>query len=216
MSRERAGQGLSRYLWNQIITFANGKNIYTVMPHEAAVNFLRRYHFHVSVAGDIMHGPIKLKPTSLAPNRKTVVKDYVEERDRDGLIAYDHAVLGFGRGYYLGLALAEPELTVKIAFNANGQISGYVGVQNDQRRCPVLRWFLADDTSTAEDLLRDVVETCEAVRQKGVLGAFYVFSPITQAILNEVDRSHLESWVLIYNRREPFSRCEKIVSLTYV
>lgn len=213
-SRERLGHGLSRFLWNQIINYCSGKNIYAVMPHDTAVNFLRRYHFHVSVAGDIMYGLVRVKPTSFVATGN--VRNYQADRDYEDLVAYDRSVFGFGRGYFLGFALDEAELTVKVAVTDDGRICGYVGVQKEQRGCPVLRWLLANDTSTAEALLHQVVETCEAVLERGILAAFYTYSPITQVILNKVDRRLLESWALVFNRREPFAHSEKIISLTYV
>ncbi|CAN7996550.1 unnamed protein product [Ixodes hexagonus] len=214
LSRERVGYGIGRLLWNQINHFCSGKNVVTVMSHEVAAPFLRRYHFKVSAIGDIMYGLVKLRVSSFAGSAN--VRDYQGDRDFRALVDYDRLVFGFGRSHYLSFALAEPEQTVKIATTIRGEICGYVGIQREQRGCPVLRWLLANDASTAEGLLHKVVSSCEAVKEQGLLAAMYTSSPIAKVILNKMDVSLLEPWVLVYNRREPFCRTDRIVSLTYI
>ncbi|EEC17717.1 conserved hypothetical protein [Ixodes scapularis] len=214
LSQERAGYGISRLLWNQILQYCTGKNIVTVMSHEVAAAFLRRYRFNVSATGDIMYGLVKIHSRSFAGSAN--VRDYQGDRDFRALVDYDRSVFGFGRRHYLKFALAEAEQMVKIATTIGGEICGYVGVQRDQRGCPLLRWLLANDAPTAEGLLHDVVSSCTLVQERGLVAAFYTASPVTNAVLNKVDVSLLEPWVLIYTRREPFCRVDRIVSLTFI
>ncbi|KAH7963340.1 hypothetical protein HPB52_020669 [Rhipicephalus sanguineus] len=224
VSRERDNVGLSRMLWSRMLDACQGKNVCTAMPQVRALPFLDRYHFHVSYWGDIIYCHVTLRrgsfPAPSASRDGVHVRDLDLKRDSEAVIEYDHGVFGFDRSYYLRVALAEEEQTVKVATVASSEghvaVVGYVGVQADQRGRPALRWLLADGDEAALALMYAVVEACPKIREKGLVGAFYAASHATGVILNSVDKEFMEPWTLLYNKREPFLRYDKIVSLTLI
>ncbi|XP_065285964.2 titin-like [Dermacentor albipictus] len=225
VSRERYNTGLSRMLWSRMLDACQGKNMCAVMPQGRAQPFLDRYHFHVSYWGDIVYCHVTLRKGSFpAPSGGSgtgvLVRDLDLKRDAESVIEYDHGVLGFDRSYYLRVALAEEEQTVKVATVASSEgrvvVVGYAGVQVDQRGRPALRWLLADGDEAAQALMHSVVETCPKIREKGLVGVFYAASHAAGVILNSVDIDFMEPWALLYNKREPFLRYDRIVSLTSI
>ncbi|XP_054932474.2 uncharacterized protein [Dermacentor andersoni] len=225
VSRERYNTGLSRMLWSRMLDACQGKNMCVVMPQGRAQPFLDRYHFHVSYWGDIVYCHVTLRKGSFpAPSGGSgtgvLVRDLDLKRDAESVIEYDHGVLGFDRSYFLRVALTEEEQTVKVATVTSSEgrvvVVGYTGVQADQRERPALRWLLADGDEAAQALMHSVVETCPKIREKGLVGAFYAASHAAGVILNSVDIEFMEPWTLLYNKREPFLRYDKIVSLTSI
>ncbi|KAH6938008.1 hypothetical protein HPB50_006382 [Hyalomma asiaticum] len=224
VSRERANEGLSRMLWTRMLEACQGKNVCTVMPQERAQPFLDRYHFHVSYWGDIVYCHVTLRrdsfPARSGSNVGVLVRDFDLKRDAEAVIEYDRGVFGFDRSYYLHVALAEEEQMVKVstATSSEGHVKvvGYAGIQTDQRGRPALRWLLADGDEVAQALMHAVVEACPKIREKGLVGVFYAASHATGVILNNVDKDFIEPWALLYNKREPFFRYDKIVSLTHI
>ncbi|KAL1428012.1 hypothetical protein MTO96_000349 [Rhipicephalus appendiculatus] len=224
VSRERDNAGLSRTLWNRMLDACQGKNVCTAMPQERALPFLDRYHFLVSYWGDIIYCHVTLRggsfPAPSASRDGVHVRDLDLKRDSEAVIQYDHGVFGFDRSYYLRVALAEKEQMVKVATVTSSEgrlvVVGYVGVQTDQRGRPALRWLFADGDEAALALMHAVVEACPKIREKGLVGAFYASSHATGVILKSVDKEFLEPWTLLYNKREPFLRYDKIVSLTLI
>ncbi|KAH8008853.1 hypothetical protein HPB51_005900 [Rhipicephalus microplus] len=224
ISRERDNSGLSRTLWNRMLDACQGKNVCSAMPQARALPFLRRYHFLVSCWGDIVYCHVTLRggsfPAPSASRDSLLVRDLDLKRDSEAVIEYDHGVFGFDRSYYLRVALAEKEQTVKVATVASSEghvtVAGYVGVQADERGRPALRWLFADGDEVALALMHAVVEACPKIREKGLVGAFYAASHATGVILNSVNKKFMEPWILLYNTREPFLRYDKIVSLTLI
>ncbi|KAL3221817.1 hypothetical protein MRX96_029132 [Rhipicephalus microplus] len=224
ISREREDSGLSRTLWNRMLHACQGKNVCSAMPQARALPFLRRYHFLVSYWGDIVYCHVTLRggsfPAPSASRDGLLVRDLDLKRDSEAVIEYDHGVFGFDRSYYLRVALAEKEQTVKVATVASSEghvtVAGYAGVQTDERGRPALRWLFADGDEAALALMHAVVEACPKIREKGLVGAFYAASHATGVILNSVNKKFMEPWILLYNTREPFLRYDKIVSLTLI
>ncbi|KAH7966627.1 hypothetical protein HPB49_018142 [Dermacentor silvarum] len=225
VSRERSNTGLSRMLWTRMLDACQGKNVCAVMPQERAQPFLDRYHFQVSYWGDIVYCHVTLRKGSFpAPSSGSgggvLVRNLDLKRDSESVIDYDHGVFGFDRSYYLRVALAEEEQVVKVATVTSSEgravVAGYAGVQTDQRGRPALRWLLADGDEAAQALMHSVVETCPKIREKGLVGIFYAASHATGVILNSVEKAFMEPWTLVYDKREPFLRYDKIVSLTNI
>ncbi|XP_077513978.1 uncharacterized protein LOC144124906 [Amblyomma americanum] len=221
VSRERGNTGLSRMLWNRMLAACQGKNVCTVMPQERAAPFMERYHFHASGWGDVIYCHLTLRqgrfPAPPSGGGVIDVRDFDVKRDAEAVVEYDRSVFGFDRGYFLRVALAEEDQAVKVATAApDGRVVGYVGVQKDHRARPALRWLLADGDEAALSLMHAVVESCPKIHEVGLVGAFYAASHAAGVILNSVDKDFMEPWTLLYSKREPFLRYDKIVSLTYI